>query len=504
MASFQEQLGRIAIKFGNYLTGSSDSGVYDSPNDNNGRKARGRLNRDFSEMLSDSTWVKMIEDCRFIARLPLASATLNEKSRLITSGGFKPIYTGTDKDWGNKATQLLHRNRQNVDVRGFANSFCANYERACIGQSRDGAIYRLNVSGKNGFPLSQWLEAHRIGSRGKKLVSEGPYAGLRLVNGHVLSPTGRTVAYNVLGNTMMEDQIIPARFITCITNPRSPSEVRSWPELAPAVLTLWDVAEFRQYEAMKQKIASSITAVEETPTGMAAGPQKKRPAQSGTADQYQTLSDESIVGGLWRYVKKGAGNLIFPKTDTPSIDTREFTKELEMQAVVGMGFRVDYFDNTGKNSAANHAAAAQINNIVAYGFTQIMPYALAEIHWRISSHIARGDLEPNDTWMEWSFLPPLKYTPNPSRTTALKLKEYEYGLISEDDYTMEIYGMPAREVALRRANYLLQEDEILASTQVDPMDFYNKNRFDRRMRQREVNRIAEQDLEELEEVSNDE
>lgn len=488
--------GRATLKWGNAPTSRGGTGGYDSPNDSSLHKARANTMLDASHVMSDANWQKMIADSRFIFRLPLVIASAKAKAQMVCSGKMRPLYAGSDHEWGKRAQELLHANAANVDVRGFNYNFHGNYERVVLALIRDGAIYRLNVSGKDSFPLSQWFEAHRIGSRGlREVKADGPYKGMEIVGGHIISKTGRTVAYQVLGNVPADDTIIPARFMQCITSPATPTEIRGWPELAPAVETFWSAREFKQREQIKQVLASSLSIVESTPSGLpSSGPNSTTTVGTDADGNALKVKQDSFFPGLIRFIQSGRGKIEIPKTDTPSMDTQAFLQTLQQEAVAGMGWRIEHITNTGGSSAANHAVAAQINGIAAHTFDFVSRYAVSEIQWRVASHIARGDLTASDDWWRWNLLQPRKYSPNPSRATMQKLKEYELGLCSGEAYAMEINGELIDDVITQRARELQAEDVIIDQTGVDPLDLYNTTRFDRRMTRAGIVKAAEQDL----------
>jgi len=298
--------------------------------------------RDTTEQLTLPAWRQLMISGRFLfVNVPIVRGCLLEQANysfpIITQ------YAGKDADWGKLAEEWLYEWKKINNVRGGPYDQHTNSRIRMLGYKVDGDIGTILTNSDNGFPLVQYVRAHRIGSRGPDgEIKKGPYKGYLQFNGIIRNANGLTVGYHVLGDSEDEDQWISANDMFLTFRPDFADEVRGVSHLVASITSYEDVARLREYEMRAQQIGASIGLIEKNENG---GPDTNSPSinvppegtpvanTNGTATGLVT---QTLEQGLIKYFRSNTGSgLEAFRNDRPSADAQAFEDKIVAGALYG-------------------------------------------------------------------------------------------------------------------------------------------------------------------------
>lgn len=453
-----------------FRTGSGGS-RYTGSEDSRYRLNRPRLDDDIARLLSREKYRMLLSDARYIYEsFPVINGMVRQKREYVSAAGWLPEFAGEDEAWGEKVTPLLHEALQIADVRGLFDWDDA-WETACGLCDIDGGCFEIFTRSDTGLPQSQFLEAHRIGSRWSTMQVVGPedaltvtpegetirgaYAGLRILNGIIYNAAGREVAYRVLGDTPAEDRDISARDMQHICEPVWFSEGRPFPTLACAILDWYDVKEAREFQRIKQKANAAIVATEDNATGEAP---PDTPGPEGTISPRATPTTgaptyDVLAGGLIRYLKSGEGKLSIHTANDPSDGWRSFDKIITAGAFYGAGWHYGLMDAGELARSAVYAVQDWVNTTIARRHTRLKTFVLRSVRRTLATLIARGDVPAHPEWARWDIPSPPEFSVDAGRAQQADRDNTTFGLDSEPAVIRRTMGRNYKRVLQERARF---------------------------------------------------
>lgn len=475
-----DQFGRPAVAYS-----TSGAQRYKGSEDDRYRLNRPRLDDDIAKLLSREKYKMLLSDARYIAEtFPLINGMVRQKREYVSAAGWLPEFVGQNEAWGERVTAQVHDALNILDVRGMFD-FTDLYETACGMCDIDGGTFELFTRTETGFPQSQFIEAHRVGSRNTSPVvgpddaytilrdgtqARGVYAGLRIINGIIYNAAGREVAYRVLGSMPSEDRDISALDMQHICEPVWFSEGRPFPSIACAILDWYDVKEGRQFQRIKQKINSAITATESNETGEAPsdtpGPEGSITPRAKPTDGSPTY--QVLAGGIIRYLKAGSGKLDIHTANDPSDGWRAFDKTVVSGAFYGAGWHIGMMDATELGRSPIYAVQDWINTTIARRHSRLKTFALRSVKRVVATLIDRGDIPRDAEWHKWDIPAPPEFSVDAGRAQQADRDNTTFGLDSEPAVIRRTTGRNHRTVLRERARFARDRNAIAAEFGLKP------------------------------------
>jgi hypothetical protein len=298
---------------------------------------------DTDTLLPTSSWSQLISSSRFLfANVPIVRGSVLEQANF--SFPIEPRFVGKDKDWSKPALEWIYEWYKDCNVRGRPYNQHTNSRLRMIGRKVDGDIGSILTIDSDGLPRTQFVRAHRIGSRedlDKGLRKKSPYKNARECNGIISDDRNRPIAYHILGDNADEDQFIPANSMVLTYRPAEPDQTRGIPELCASIRSFSDIKRLREYEMRAQQLCASIAMLEKNETGTIDEAELaltgSRP-ESGT-DATGTpsgLVEKTYGEGMIMYFKANSGSgLEAFRSSRPAADAQAWEDKIVTQALYG-------------------------------------------------------------------------------------------------------------------------------------------------------------------------
>lgn len=383
------------------------------------------------------------------------------------------MFEGDDDEYGDKLEAALEEADKVAGVRGPRFSTREMIRLTVKAFATDGAAFWVPTKSADGFPQLQIIEAHRIGQRDntKNVVESGRFKGLRISSGIIYSKAGREVGYNVLGAKPdgSEDVQLDETEMWHVARPRWSSECRPLPEVAPAILDLWDVREMRESAKMQAIVNARLTLIESNQTGKA-DPSKSAvnppPGMSASTSAGSTV-DVFEKGGI-RYIKNG-NSLTAHSSSMPADQWQRFDSRVISSALYGMGWRDEMRDLSTLGGSTTRAFQDQINTAIYSCFYAIEPFAIRWRQYQVAVLTNLGLLPEHPEWYRVGITPPPEFTCDPSRSIASDIE----GVRSGADAMPFIHarnGTSSKKVLRAQARYLVMKRKEAARAQLTEWD----------------------------------
>lgn len=430
---------------------------------------------DYASLLSPQRYRELVSESRAQAAKGLLSALIDNKAGYVSASHWRPRFLGADAAYGAKAYGLLEESLKICNLRGPRFDWRASWRLSTRNFADAGAFFVLLTTWPDtDQPALQFIEAHRIGQRqtgpcvvgktdakttivseeGKESVIWGAYEGLIIDNGVISTLAGTEVAYRVLGATPEDDVDVSARDLIQVAAPKSYSECRPCPDIAPSLLDFLalDLAQTCQLD---QQIADArLTFIESNASGMPT-PAQVRMGGANKVTGSQTPTEVYERGGS-RFIK--SGNSLTPhESDRPSDQWMNFDKRVASRAAAALKWRSEMLDPSELRGAATRAFQDQINTLINDDFSATAPAAARCIRYFIAKLTQRGDLPKHEEWMRWGIASPPWFEVDRA-SARIDLEEVAAGRVSmaqlharDGQTTSEVYNarVHAYEEALK-------------------------------------------------------
>jgi capsid protein len=424
--------------------------------------------------VNQSDWLTLLSDSRKLyCNLGPVTGAIDDKATYSIGRAWNPIYTGQDREWGKTAEKWLREEWYPMaDARGSMFDFKTDLFLMSVCTDRDGEIYIFLTQSKDGWPQIQLLPAHMIGQRNVPdgILREGPYKGLRMIQGVVTNDVGRAVAYQILGEVAAGDYFLSARDLIQVFDPRWPDQVRGFPVFMHALLDLKDLRTVQGYEKMAAQIMSSIGLIEWNEQGAPDPGDPMNLLTRGVTAQPNSLpsvTTQDFTGGTAHFFRSNSGSKLEGlKNDRPGIAVSEFMDRLIRNACVGAGWPYELTWDASKLGGANvRLLIAKAMRAVEDRQDLLLPVARRCVGYAVAKAIKEGILQPNDEWYAWRFTLPARMTADYGRQAAADLADYQAGITNLGDILAEEGKDLATHIKERaEENEMLREAGMLPET----------------------------------------
>jgi hypothetical protein len=345
------------------------------------------------------------------------AGAIEDKGMLCIGKAWTPRFLGEDKEWGKIAAEwLLGQWYPVAYVNGI--SFTDGLYLDSISLDRDGDSTTILTETDRGYPQLQQIPWHAIGSRNaEKVISSGPYRGLRQYNGVIQNEFDRPVAYVVLGETEEQDRTISARSVDFLIDPKVPGQLRGFPIFTSALMDLRDLTTTQGYIKQAVAAAASIGLIEHNDMGMADPSDPAYALQDGPEACNPQLFSEELMGGMVRYFRAGSGAKLEQMDNTmPSESTNSLLERLIRNALLSAGMPPEFYWEPKGTGANVRLIAQKVNRTIQDRQQTLAVSAKRRISYAVAKAIKLGLIPPykgkdQGGMLKWDFsFPPVLTT----------------------------------------------------------------------------------------------
>ena len=376
----------------------------------------------------------------------------------LAVGSFIPQYGGRNREWGMAAERMLADWHKVMDVAGWPYDYDTFLQTLVIAPLIEGETFVLLAEMPEGYPMVQTIPAHRVGKRsgtsstvpvrfeGAGLWVDGvlvdgarPYATAgriefeaRMIDGVILDDYSRAIAYRVDGEGNGESQDIAARNLFPAFCPLVTGQVRGFSLLASSVFDWQDMAEWRRFEMLAQKVFSTRTLIETNETGDEDSAKSIIRSQATfDADGKKTdLDVQRLYGGTIQYLKAKSGAKIEAfGYDRPGTGSREFLKTTLRDAFRGTEWDMFFsLDPQSVGGAPMRVIVEKINSVLAKRRRLVRKCCLRVDGFALAKFMKLGLLPWDDDWFMWDYQGPGDVTADKKYDSDVDIQEIGHGI----------------------------------------------------------------------------
>lgn len=382
--------------------------LYGASEPSRAQKQRPNVTQDIRLTVDTYSWRELMNAGMLIyAGVAPVAGAIDEKALYAVGTGWLPSSGAVDPAWAAQATEWVTGWFKQCDARGSAFDFSTGLRTDSVALDVQGDTLCHLTKNDVGYPLIQGIPAHRIRTRnGLKVVLDGKYTGFAIYNGVILDGNGAAVAFNVLGNTPDEDQIIEAIDCILLYEPKWIDQTaRGITALASCVLDCEDWQDVSSY--LKQQIKADAT--ETLQIYNEAG--QADPGQiylEGGGSGGLGIQVEDALGGTVRYFRSNSGSKLEAlNPNRPGANTTEFLEKLLRNACQGLGWSYDLSrDPSATGGASTRLVSAKCQRTVELRQATLKKKAVRCVAYAVACAIDLGLLPENVDWYKWDFTMP--------------------------------------------------------------------------------------------------
>lgn len=347
----------------------------------------------------------------FSSMTDLGGALLS-KAQWCVSTGFSPVFTGEDKEWGDRAEDwLLTKFYPVCNVLGNNFDFKTTLYLSSIAIDVDGDSGLLLTTTRSGFPQVQLIPSHRIGQRtsNDNIVHGGKFDGYAIYDGCIINDTGRCIGYRVLGDTADEDVDVSSSVLQLLYEPEwCDQSGHGISRIARSILDWTDIQDINEFTKRSIKLSSTVGLIHTTETGtpdISSGIVGIDEDNSSAEEAIDAPVLEKINGGEIYYMKAGVGEDLKPMMDErPSPNTQDFLDRIQRRALYSAGWPVELLDPSKLNGGAVRLIQDLARKSIASRQITLERRAKLIVNYAVAKAMNTGVLPQNNAdWYSWNF-----------------------------------------------------------------------------------------------------
>lgn len=423
-------------------------GIYPTPYSyNNIGKFRIRANTlvDTEKSVNASSRLQLVNFSRTLfGQMPSLGISSTMKADWAIGDAFEPLYNGTNTAWGEQVCDwLLNEWYPAANVKGFAFDFKTSMLELSKLLDMDGDCLVTFIQSRNGGCKIQFIPTHRIKSRtGATVVGSafGRYEGFAINDGVVIGNSGEPIGYYITGDTEDDDKIISTRDSFLIYSPFSVFKTRGIPIISSGITTGLNLLDTDEFQQATQKIHAMLSLVEANEAGEA--PRGHVTDANFNPDEHCLTPSEieppqvEFLDNTIRYVKSGKGKIEAFDSKTPSENSQNYIRRLELRmcGLIGIPHQIIFSPETIAGAAARGVESVVKKTIIA---RQVLleKYGKVMLAKAVAVAITNGILPENNQekwYSKFSFTTPSEFTLDQGYSRDADINDYKMGFISGD------------------------------------------------------------------------
>lgn len=357
----------------------------------------------------------------------IVRSAIRDKATYSVGSGITPQANSGDPAWDDAAEAWWEEWSKQPEISG-RHDMRRLQTLASEAIDRDGEIFCILTSKRDGMPAVQIVESHR--------VANPPDKADEIVDGVSLDRYARPLAYHVVeGDTFSNrtSRRIQADLMLHVYEPERPDQVRGYPAVAVALNNLLDRDELLRFEMQAAKIGSSIGLVVQNATGAtgAEGFFGDLSKQSG-----ESLTRETVFGGGMIPRLKATERIESFMMNRPNEKLDAHLEQYIRAAALGLGLPYEFIWDT---SAVGGVAQRFIMQKAARAFSARQDVLISSFlgklwNYAIANAVRSGQLPMNPNWRAVHWQTPRSITVDVGREAQARRDDVKAGLMTLADF----------------------------------------------------------------------
>lgn len=390
-------------------------------------------------------------------RFPALQGMVLEQANVAVST-YIPQYAGRNKPWGIDAESALTEWHKVMDIAGWPYDWDSYIQSLVISPIVDGEEYVLLTQTAEDYPLVQTIPAHRVGRYpsttglatvryadssmwidGVLVDDNRPYPAAQpvtfeaqLIDGVIVDSYSRPLAYRVDGDQPEQYVDIPARNMFPAFCPIVTGQVRGFSLLASSIFDWQDLAEWKRFEMLAQKVFSTRTIIETNETGDLDEAKSiiKTAATYDSSGNKTDLDVQRLYGGTIQYLRAKTGSSVQAfGYDRPGQGSRDFLKTTIRDAFRGTEWDSFFSLDPQSIGGAPMRVIVEKINLVAEKRRKLVRKCCARVDgYALAKMMKLGILPWDDDWYKWEYQGPGDITADKKYDSDVDLAEIAQGI----------------------------------------------------------------------------
>ena len=376
---------------------------------------------DLGQAIDEFDWFEILEFSRqLFAQCGNLGSAIVQRNRYAVGSAWKPQYFGAHKEWGTEVAAWLREIwYPNANVRGGVFDFQTDLFVSGVAWDVDGDDVVAFGVREDQFPVLKFYGAHEIGNRGLKdnEVKNGSLDGAKVQNGIIVDRNKRFLGVKILGETVDQDETIPAFNCHLNFDPEWRHTNRGIGKPARTLLDSFDVDDIDVFLKRGVKLDSSIGLLHHTESGQAPtvgdiiGSRDDNPPATAVA---QDVKVERRYGGEILYLKAGLEEKVEAlKSERPHPNTEQFVLRIERRIMRALGWFYELLDPSKIGGASVRMIQDQARMSIEWQQKCMRRRALRCVQFAVGQAMKAGFIPENNDggdWLKWGFTLPAQLT----------------------------------------------------------------------------------------------
>jgi len=368
--------------------------------------------QDFEDLVSQYGRLKLCSMARNVYNnLGVIHGVVDNIATDCIGNGWDWMFLGDDSQWGKDTVHQLEKYSPRLDVRGNGRNFQWLLWQTQIAKTVDGDCLWIFTTSQDGLsPMFQIMPAQRLGNRdNQETISTGTYKGYAVKHGCIVNSYGRTLAYQLLGDTEDQDTIVPIDSCFLVFEPSDFTQFRGVSALASVLSDLRDYKDVRDFYKQVVKQDATLNTVIKTNQSVDTMADELGDSTVGSSSNPSTepVYGKYISGPEIRVFRPNTGEDIDLKhPNRPMPQVMEFMSHILHSILAGMGWMLELEEPKELTSGTARYTLAKAQRIIAYKHQQTI-YSLWQ--WatkKMVAHLMTTKQIPfNVDWFKWEPTP---------------------------------------------------------------------------------------------------
>lgn len=391
---------------------------------------------------------ELIRQSRMVyATMGLIRNAVNSIIDWSVDGGYDFVYDGVDdqdRKWGETVTNdyLAEKWANTCNVKGYPHTFKTSLKNIARYVLIDGDCLVVKQNGR--WPMFHILEGHLIGSRNPFSSTKceiEPFKGFPMSNGLIYGPSGRVIAYQILGDKKEDDYVLSTADATLVYNPENCSYDRGIPILAASILDCHDIEDVDDFIKQGIKLQANMVLIRKNVAGEKDPTENNNGLPAYDENGNEIVSEKGLHPPTTEYLGEPGVMYIsheddmqaFNANDQPDPNKVEYIRRVEHRMLDMIGWTL--YNLEEKGGASVRATEEIVRKRISSLQDMVTGIAKQLVTYSVAVGMKNGLIEKNydNKWWSIGFTKAAQFSVDQGYSRRADLDDLRAGLITRDE-----------------------------------------------------------------------